>query len=465
MSISANNKGMASKPKKKITKGKKKPRLGMEKLLPVKFIIKARVILQILKIIELQFSHTYNQKFKFTRKQKAAVYNIMNNRAVGIVCTRGGGKTMICALVSMIWSAFFAHKGSYNVMDIAIVASAEEQTTEFKKHIQRFAKLPIFIRFVKRIYKKKVVYKNGSTTNFYPASERALRSPRNDIIFFDEAARIPTELITSTLPQLVGSPLARIYFLTTPAGLTSWAKQQWDSPYYFKISWTYKECPWMDEDFIELQRASMSKRDFAVEFECKWMPELGAVFPSEAVYKMFSARQRDVKGKNYILGIDVGRIHNSAAVLLKWDKDGIQVVDAFQYVATFKEFINECCNMIQHIDGNITIAYEWAPISYAILKKLRNELIKRNIHAIVRKVMFANQKERIMNSLAVALEWNYFTVADNCRDKYTLRAHMLGYHYEIRPESISKFVKEKDDYVDALAHAANLTPLLQTLTK
>lgn len=132
--------------------------------------------------------------------------------------------------------------------------------------------------------------RNGSRIESLPGGERTVRGfSAPDVVLVDEAARIPDELYTATLPMLAVSR-GRLMLLSTPFGKRGIYHKLWTEG---GASWErYEvpatECPRIGEEVLEEARATMSEWEFMQEYMCVFADSEAAVFAHEDVQRAVS---------------------------------------------------------------------------------------------------------------------------------------------------------------------------------
>ncbi|MBI2684923.1 MAG: hypothetical protein HYX27_01305, partial [Acidobacteria bacterium] len=127
---------------------------------------------------------------------------------------------------------------------------------------------------------------NGAQVIALPDSEETIRgfsAPR--LIVVDEAAFASEDVFKALVPMLTVSA-GTIMLLSTPNGQTGYFYEQWhnDNSPWTRLQGSLKDCPRVSKETIDQMRQTMSKDDFAQEFECKFIAA-GGQFISREVFR------------------------------------------------------------------------------------------------------------------------------------------------------------------------------------
>lgn len=113
---------------------------------------------------------------------------------------------------------------------------------------------------------------NGSRILSLPATEATIRGySAVSLLIVDEAARVPTELITAVRPMLAVTN-GRLITLSTPYGSRGWWYDAWRSPDdWLRVEIPATMCPRITPTFLEEERRSMGEWWFRQEYLCEFM--------------------------------------------------------------------------------------------------------------------------------------------------------------------------------------------------
>jgi hypothetical protein len=156
-----------------------------------------------------------------------------------------------------------------------------------------------------------------------PGKEETVRSFSGvDLLVIDEAARVPDDLYRAVRPMLAVSR-GRLICLSTPFGKRGFFHEEWEhgGAGWQRIRITWKDCPRIRPDFIEMERRSMGESWVRQEYECSFEALEGLVYPDfEALCAVdappvFSGRQ--------VGGIDFGFRNPFGALWGVLDRDDV----------------------------------------------------------------------------------------------------------------------------------------------
>jgi hypothetical protein len=114
-----------------------------------------------------------------------------------------------------------------------------------------------------------------------PGKEETIRSFSGvDLLVIDEAARVPDDLYRAVRPMLAVSQ-GRLICLSTPFGKRGFFHEDWEhgGQAWQRIRITWKDCPRIRPDFIEMERRSMGESWVRQEYECSFEALEGLVYP------------------------------------------------------------------------------------------------------------------------------------------------------------------------------------------
>ena len=114
---------------------------------------------------------------------------------------------------------------------------------------------------------------NGSRIVALPGTEHTLRgysAPK--LICIDEAARVEDDLYHAVSPMLAVSK-GRLVALTTPYGQRGWFYEAWANgeAYWERTLVTAHDCPRIDPDWLEQEKAEIGDWAFRQEYLCEFV--------------------------------------------------------------------------------------------------------------------------------------------------------------------------------------------------
>jgi hypothetical protein len=120
---------------------------------------------------------------------------------------------------------------------------------------------------------------NGSRIVSLPGDEGTIRGYSGvALLVIDEAARVPDDLYRAVRPMLAVSR-GRLVCLSTPFGKRGFFYEEWisDNPWE-RVEIRAKDCPRIDPEFLEEEKAALGERWFRQEYFCSWEETIDAVF-------------------------------------------------------------------------------------------------------------------------------------------------------------------------------------------
>lgn len=125
---------------------------------------------------------------------------------------------------------------------------------------------------------------NGSRIIALPGSEATVRTYSPDLVLIDEAARIRDELYGALRPMLAVSR-GRIVMLSTPWGRRGVFYHEWTEggDDWLRIRVPATECPRIDPEWLEAERARTPEFIFRQEFMCEFTETNDQIFTHDLV--------------------------------------------------------------------------------------------------------------------------------------------------------------------------------------
>lgn len=160
--------------------------------------------------------------------------------------------------------------------------------------------------------KSKVQLRNGSIIYCLPTglTGAGIRGYTVDLLIADEAAFIPEDVWTAVTPMLAVTK-GKQMLLSTPHGTGSYFYRCFlpDSG-FTKFHVSSEDCPRKDQDFLDREKARMTKLQYAQEYLGEFVDALKQVFPDELIKACMIAKRRPniIKGRAYYLGVDIARM-------------------------------------------------------------------------------------------------------------------------------------------------------------
>jgi len=214
---------------------------------------------------------------------------------------------------------------------ILLVSFSMRQSLELfrkvKEHINRWK--GVRIKVGEEIYtfnatlsetKTMVEFQNGSRIVSLPNNPDAIRGFRADHVYVDEAAMFKNdfEIKSAIIPCIAGRE-GRLSLISTPKGKRGWFYEAWSSGVFSRHEVHYSMAPHITKSDLEGMRASMSPLEWEQEMEMKFLDELNALFPYEAIlactddYPLIIPDEYKT-GNPLFIGIDFGRYRDSTVI-------------------------------------------------------------------------------------------------------------------------------------------------------
>jgi hypothetical protein len=226
----------------------------------------------------------------------------------GNLCLRSGRQVGKSTVISVKAGEFAVKNAKKTVL---LIAKTERQAyLLFDKIIDYvFNNYKSYIKKGKdRPTKSRLRLKNGSVIHCVPAglTGAGIRGYTIDLLIADEAAFIPEEVWTAVTPMLATTK-GEIILLSTPFGADNFFARCFDDPSYTNFHVSSEECARVDRAFLEQQKRSMTKLQYAQEYLGEFIDEFRQFFPTELIKKCCTGKRSGKVGKTW-LGVDVARM-------------------------------------------------------------------------------------------------------------------------------------------------------------
>ena len=154
---------------------------------------------------------------------------------------------------------------------------------------------------------------NGSIIHCLPTglSGYGIRGYTINRLYADEAAFIPEEVWAAVSPMLATTG-GDIVLLSTPHGREGYFFRCFSDDSFTSFHVSSEECERIPKDFLEKEKARMSKLQYAQEYLGQFLDDLRQFFPDELIKKcMMLSRSNQsfiISSRDYFLGVDVARM-------------------------------------------------------------------------------------------------------------------------------------------------------------
>jgi len=183
--------------------------------------------------------------------------------------------------------------------------------------------------------KSRIRLTNSSTIYCLPVGldGRTIRGYTIHILIADEAAFIPEEVWTAVTPMLAITK-GKIILLSTPHGREGYFARCFTDKSFTKFHISSEDCPRKDQDFLDREKARMTKVQYAQEYLGEFIDELRQFFPTALIKDCMSLQGYNtspISGSTQnFLGVDVARMGEDETALVslaKLNKDNCKQID------------------------------------------------------------------------------------------------------------------------------------------
>jgi len=253
-----------------------------------------------------------------------------------LLCGRQSGKTTAMSIK-------FGDRAAKNPKRIILMLAYTE-----KQAYNLFFKT---LMYLKAVYPKQVITKgpkkhtrhvihltNGSQIMCYACGldGTGIRTFTVTDLVIDEAAPMAREVFTSVTP-MISVTGGNMDVSSTPRGRSGYFYECSDQCPKVKTGWSRfyvnaEDCPRHDQEFLENERASMTKLEYAQEYVAKFLDEIKQFFPDTLIRSCFTPLDfRLFRGRipqsDRFLGVDVARMGGDETVLLTADRIDREIIN------------------------------------------------------------------------------------------------------------------------------------------
>ena len=202
----------------------------------------------------------------------------------GIVnCTRQWGKSTVAAAKAV--HRAFCQPDSL----ILVLSPSERQSGELMRKAEEFvSRMGIKVRG-DGTNEISIAFPNRSRIVGLPHKEKTSRGfSKVSLMLIDEASRVEDKLYRAMRPTLaVGN--GDLWLMSTPNGKRGFFHAEWTAggEKWQRISATAEECPWIDPEFLDDERKSMTDAMFRQEYMCEFGEREGRAFSQESIDAAF----------------------------------------------------------------------------------------------------------------------------------------------------------------------------------
>lgn len=178
--------------------------------------------------------------------------------------------------------------------------------------------------------KHTIKLKNGSVIHCVPTGldGYGIRGYTIDLLIADEAHFIPDAVFAAVTPMLATTG-GDIILLSTPHGNTGYFRECFNNPNFTTFHVSSEDCPRIPKEFLEGEKARMSKLEYAQEYLGQFLDNLKQFFPDSLIRSCMKAKRDEIfKPGTYFLGVDIARLGK--------DESTFEILERFQDPVGFR---------------------------------------------------------------------------------------------------------------------------------
>ena len=266
---------------------------------------------------------------------QTAIINAVNcpkYRFITASIARRLGKTYMANIIGNLVSLV----PNSNILIISPNYSLSQISFDLQRNLIKHFDLEV----VKDNAKDKVIQlTNGSTIRMGSVNQVDSVVGRSyDLIIFDEAALADgKEAFNVALRPTLDKENSKAIFISTPRGKNNWFAEFFERGYsekfpeWISIKATYRDNPTMSEVDIEEARNSMSKAEFAQEYEADFNTYEGQIWNFNRETCVGNLKDLDISNMDVFAGLDVGYRDPTAFCIIAydWDEEKYYLVDEY----------------------------------------------------------------------------------------------------------------------------------------
>jgi hypothetical protein len=201
-------------------------------------------------------------------------------RQMILLCSRQAGKSTVSSILAL-------HEAIYcpNSLILLLSPSLRQSQELFRKLKDVYNELdsPTLPQPIEESALR-TEFDNGSRIIALPGKEATIRGFSGvSLLIVDEASRVPDELYQSVRPMLAVSG-GRIVLLSTPFGKRGFFFSEWsDGVGWQKVKITADQCPRIDKEWLERERAMIGDWWYLQEYFCEFVETSDQVFSYEDI--------------------------------------------------------------------------------------------------------------------------------------------------------------------------------------
>ena len=255
------------------------------------------------------------------------------------------------------------------------------------------------------------------------------------------------EVMASVLPMLAVSQ-GSLVMMSSPAGCMGILWDAFNSPVYCKLQYPSSVNQYINKDWLEEQKQTLSSNCYQMEFEAQFSEAIDNFFSIQTITKCskeYDFSNYPEEGVEYTCGIDWGRVKDSSVVTIVSKKNDQVKVE--NIIEMFNKPFSFQLGMIKLLNEKYKftrIIAEKAGLSLPLCEKLREEGFP--VEGFVPTV---DSKSEAYNYLLRQMEIGNITIPKHLKLQYELRT----FRFEVNPQGKMKLHHVdggSDDFVDSL---------------
>lgn len=267
-----------------------------------------------------------------------------------LLCGRQSGKT---TAMSIKFGRRAANRPNQIILMIALTEK-QAYNLFFKTLMYLEAVYPKMIKRGKyKPTKHEINLSNGSRIMCYAAglSGTGLRTYTLTSLVIDEAAPMSRETFISVTPMLSVTG-GTMDIASTPRGKTGYFYECSKRDDFKQFYVSAEDCPRHKKEFLEAEKKSMSKLEYAQEYLAVFLDELKRLFSEEWIKNTCILRRRDriSPEKDYYLGVDIARLGEDSSTFEIVERLRKDYVEQIENIVTNKQLTTETEKKIIELD-------------------------------------------------------------------------------------------------------------------
>ena len=192
-----------------------------------------------------------------------------------LLCSRQSGKSTVSSILAI-------HEAVYQPSSLILLLSPSLRQSQelFRKlkDVYNALESPSLPQTIEESALR-IEFDNGSRILALPGKEATIRGFSGvSLLVVDEASRVPDELYQAIRPMLAVSG-GRIVLLSTPFGKRGFFHSEWtDGQDWRKVKITADQCPRIDKEWLERERAMIGDWWYLQEYFCEFVETSDQVF-------------------------------------------------------------------------------------------------------------------------------------------------------------------------------------------